>query len=532
VTAGPTQPDPAPGEAVSGPGSLPETSILAEAQTEEFDQRRARLAKLAALRAAGIEPFPHDSPGASPAGELVRRFAELEGTRQKARGRIVSLRGHGRTTFVHLEDASGRVQAYFRQDDLGEARYELVGRLDLGDFVAVEGELFLTKTREVTIHVRDVTVLAKALRPLPLPKEELVGGRRVAHGGLADRELRARRRYLDLAVHPETRELFRTRARTVGYLRRFLDQREFVEVETPVLQPLYGGAAARPFVTHHHALDMRLYLRIADELYLKRLIVGGLERVYEISKDFRNEGMDRTHNPEFTMLELYQAYADYHDMMGICEEMVAGLVRELQGEPRLTYQGQTVDVSPPWPRLPLLEAVRAHTGERLDDLSREALGAAADRLGVEVAPAMGAGRILDEIFKARVEEHLRGPVFVTDYPKELSPLAKEHRADPRLTERFEPFLFGMEFGNAFTELNDPLDQRRRFEAQLDLRAAGDEETQALDEDFLLAMEYGMPPTGGMGIGVDRLVMFLTDSYAIRDVILFPHLRPEPGADAR
>jgi lysyl-tRNA synthetase class 2 len=508
------------------PRGTPAPGAAPTALDDESDQVRARLAKLGALRAAGVEPYPPDAPSAAPAAELQLRFTELEGTPQVARGRIVALRAHGKTTFLHLEDASGRIQAYVKRDDVGPERYALLSQLDIGDFLAVEGTLFRTKTGEVTVHARSFRLLAKALRPPPLAKEEVVDGRRVAHGGLADKELRYRRRYLDLAVNPEARQQARTRSRIVTLIRGFLDARGFLEVETPVLQPLYGGAAARPFVTHHHALDTRLYLRIADELYLKRLIVGGLERVYEIGKDFRNEGMDRTHNPEFTMLELYQAYADYHDMMELTEQLVAGLVREIRGGPTLTYQGATADVTPPWPRLPFLEAVRRHTGQTLDDLGRESVAAAAERLGVEVEPGMEAAKILDEIFKARVEEHLVGPVFITDHPKELSPLAKQHRADPRLVERFEPFLFGTEFGNAFTELNDPLDQRRRFEAQRELLARGDEEAHALDEDFLRALEHGMPPTGGLGIGVDRLVMFLTDAPSIRDVILFPHMRPE------
>lgn len=492
----------------------------------ESDQVRARLGKLAALREAGVDPYPHAFPPARPARELVERFEQLAGSSERARGRIVSLRGHGKTTFLHLEDASGRIQVYLRRDDLGESRYALLQHLDIGDFLGVEGPLFRTRTGEITLHAETFRILAKALRPLPLAKEETVDGRRVTHGGLADRELRYRRRYLDLAVNPEAREVFRARARVVSYLRRFLDGRGFLEVETPALQPLYGGAAARPFTTYHHALDMKLYLRIADELYLKRLIVGGLERVYEIAKDFRNEGLDRLHNPEFTMLEFYQAYADYHDLMTLCEEMIVGLVRELTGGTSLTYRGETVDVSAPWPRLPLLEAVRRYAGVEIRRLDREALAETARRLEVEVAPETGAGKILDEIFKERVERHLRGPIFITDHPKELSPLAKTHREHPHLSERFEPFLFGTEFGNAFSELNDPLDQRARFELQRDLRARGDEEAHAVDEDFLRALEYGMPPTGGMGIGVDRLVMLLTDAPSIRDVILFPHLRPE------
>ncbi|MFN2433727.1 MAG: lysine--tRNA ligase [Gemmatimonadota bacterium] len=494
----------------------------------ESDQVLARRAKLEALRAAGEEPYPYAFPPARPARELVERFAELEGSLQRARGRVVGLRGHGKTTFLHLEDESARLQVYLRKDDLGEARYGVVRQLDLGDFVGVEGTLFRTKAGEITLQAETARLLAKALRPLPFPKEERREGRRVAHGGLADKEIRYRRRYVDLAVNPEVRDVFRTRARVIAHLRRFLDERGFVEVETPVLQPLYGGAAARPFTTWHATLGTTLYLRIADELYLKRLLVGGLEKVYEIAKDFRNEGVDRTHNPEFTMLEFYQAYADYHDMMSLAEQMVSGLVREVTGGTTLVYGGRSADVAPPWPRLTFLEALGRHAGETPADLSREALLETARRLGVEVPPDAGAGKLLDVIFQARVEEHLEGPVFITDYPKELSPLAKAHRADPRLAERFEAFVFGMEIGNAFSELNDPLDQRRRFEALREQRAAGDEEAHAVDEDFLLALEYGMPPTGGMGMGVDRLVMLLTDSPSIRDVILFPQLRPEEG----
>jgi lysyl-tRNA synthetase class 2 len=497
----------------------------------ESDQVRARLEKLASLQAAGVEPYPHTAAPAPSARELVERFDALEGSVQRAHGRIVSLRSHGKTTFLHLEDASGRIQLYLRRDELGERSYAMLQELDLGDFLEAEGTLFRTKTGEPTLQARSFRLLAKALRPLPLVKEEVLGERRIAHGGLADKELRYRRRYLDLAVHPDVREVFRTRARVVAYLRRFLDEHGFLEVETPALQPLYGGAAARPFTTYHAALDTTLYLRIADELYLKRLLVGGLERVYEISKDFRNEGIDRTHNPEFTMLEFYQAYADYHDIMALAEEMIAGLAREITGGTRLAYQGEMLDVLPPWPRLSFLDALRRYADLDLGELDPRSLGEAATRLGIPVEAGAGPGKILDEIFKHRVEEHLRGPIFIIDHPRELSPLAKSHRSDPRLVERFEAFMFGTEFGNAFSELNDPLDQRRRFEAQRQLAARGDAEAHALDEDFLRALEYGMPPTGGMGIGVDRLVMMLTDSPSIRDVILFPQMRPEEGAAA-
>ncbi|MBA2563825.1 MAG: lysine--tRNA ligase [Gemmatimonadetes bacterium] len=500
---------------------------LSNTQAPAGDQVRARLAKLEGLRRSGEEPYPHVSPPAAPARALVEGFGDLEGSEQAVRGRVVAFRGHGRTTFLHLEDGSGRIQVYLRQADLGAERYAVLQYLDLGDFLWAGGTLFRTRSGEITVQAREFRVLAKALRPLPLAKEEVVGGARVVHGGLGDREVRYRRRYVDLAVHAEVREVFRTRARVLAYLRRFLDGRDFLEVETPVLQPLYGGAAARPFTTHHHALDTTLYLRIADELYLKRLLVGGLERVYEIAKDFRNEGIDRTHNPEFTMLEFYQAYADYQDMMSLVEEMVVGVVREITGGTELTWRGETVDVSPPWRRVSMLEAL-ATAGVHVAEIERTPLEACARELGLDVPTGAGAGKILDEIFKDRVEPALRGPVFVTDHPRELSPLAKAHRTDQRLTERFEAFLFGIEFANAFSELNDPLDQRRRFEAQRELGARGDAEAHALDEDYLRALEYGMPPTGGVGMGVDRLVMLLTGSPSIRDVILFPQMRPEEG----
>jgi len=376
------------------------------------------------------------------------------------------------------------------------------------------------------MRAEEVAVLAKALRPLPMGKE--AEGR--AWHRVLDQEFRYRQRYADLAIRPEAREVFVARAKIVRHLRNFLDARGFLEVETPVLQPIYGGAAARPFTTYHNTLDTTLYLRIADELYLKRCVVGGMDRVYEISKDFRNEGMDRFHNPEFTMLEFYQAYADYGDFMELTEELLAGLVRELTGGTLVSYQGTTVDVAPPWPRLRFLDAL-AERGIDVSELSRESLVGQAQRRGIEVEPGAGAGKLLDDLFGALVEPELVGPVFVVDHPAAISPLAKRRRDDPRLVERFEAYLFGREWGNAFSELNDPRDQRARFEEQAAAAAAGDVEAPAaVDEDFLRALEYGMPPTAGMGIGVDRLVMFLTDQPSIRDVILFPALRPETAGD--
>jgi lysyl-tRNA synthetase class 2 len=436
------------------------------------------------------------------------------------------MRSHGKTSFLHLADGSGRIQVYVRRDEIGDEVYGLLDHLDLGDFVGVAGELFRTRTGEVTVRARELALLAKALRPLPLGKVVEEEGAERAYHQVADQEFRYRQRYADLAVHPQAREVFAQRARIIRYLRNFLDGRGFLEVETPALQPVYGGASARPFTTYHNALDSTLYLRIADELYLKRCIVGGMDRVYEIAKDFRNEGMDRFHNPEFTMLEFYQAYADYRDFMELAEEMLVGLVEELHGGSEVTFQGRTVDVAGPWPRIPFLDAL-AEKGMDVSDFSRDALVREARRVGLEVVPEEGPARILDGLFGRLVEPELDGPVFVVDYPAVLSPLAKAHRSDPRLVERFEAYLFGSEWANAFSELNDPRDQRARLEAQAAAAVQGDQEApNVVDEDFLRALEYGMPPTAGMGVGVDRLTMFLTDQSSIRDVILFPTLRPE------
>jgi len=442
-------------------------------------------------------------------------------------GRLVSHRGQGKTSFGHIEDAAGRIQLYFRQDLLGQA-YDLVKLLDLGDHIGVKGILFRTKAGEVTVRALEVTLLAKSLRPLPLGKSRSDEEGTTTYGGLNDAEVRYRQRYADLAVHPEVREVFRLRARVTSYIRRFLDSKGFLEVETPVLQPLYGGAAARPFVTHHNALDQSLYLRIADELYLKRLLVGGLERVYEIGHDFRNEGMDRTHNPEFTMLEWYQAYADYTDMMSLVEELVAGLFTECCGTTRVVRDGVTLDFTPPWPRVGFLQLVERQAGLNLRTASERELRSALTRAGTEAdeAEKLTGGRLMDEVFRSFVEHALVQPTFVVDYPKPLSPLAKEHREDSFLTERFELFVQGKELANAFSELNDPDDQRRRFEDQAQQRAAGNDEAQPLDSDYVRALEYGMPPAGGLGMGVDRLMMLIADQPSIRDVILFPAMRPE------
>jgi lysyl-tRNA synthetase class 2 len=434
----------------------------------------------------------------------------------------------GKSCFAHLEDRSGRIQLYFKKDLLGEESFGLLGLLDLGDWLGVEGDTFRTRTGEVSVRIQSWTLLTKSLRPLPLGKLERDAetGERVVHSGFADQEARYRQRYADLAVHPEVREVFRARSRTVTALRGFLDGEGFLEVETPVLQPLYGGASAKPFVTTHHALDQTMYLRIADELYLKRLIVGGLDRVYEISKDFRNEGLSRLHNPEFTMLEWYQAFTDYRDQMALVERMVLRVLDEVLGRRELTYSGQEIAFEPPFRRVRLLDALSEKLDEDVRELDARALRGKAEELKIPELKGAGWGKLVDKLFGELVEPGLVQPTFVIDHPKELSPLAKQHRDDPGLTERFELYIGGAEMFNGFSELNDPLDQRARFEAQASLRAAGDDEAQQIDEDYLRALEYGMPPTGGVGMGVDRFVMVLTDQPSIRDVLLFPVLRTE------
>ena len=493
-----------------------------------------RRAKRAQLEALGIAPFAYAFERTDAAAAALAKYDDSmgeDGPEVRVAGRLVALRGQGKTIFAHLEDASGRIQLYCRRDALAEA-WPLLELLDLDDHVGVRGRLFRTRTGEVTIAVAEVVLLAKSLRPLPRGKVEMLeDGTTVTHGGLTDPEVRYRQRYADFAVHPELRQTFRLRARVIAHIRRFLDDRGFLEVETPILQPLYGGASARPFVTHHNALDMPLYLRIADELYLKRLIVGGFERVYEIGHDFRNEGMDRTHNPEFTMLEWYMAYADYHDVLAMFEELLAGLVQETLGSLQHERQGVTLDFTAPYRRVSFVEGIRETSGG-LDVLgdSEATLRAFLVKRGepAESAATMSGGRLLDEVFKVTLEPTLVQPTFVVDYPLALSPLAKPHRADPRLTERFEFFVLGREIANAFSELNDPDDQRGRFEDQVAQRAAGDDEAQHFDADYIRALEYGMPPTGGIGVGIDRLVMLLADEASIRDVILFPAMRPEQG----
>jgi len=487
---------------------------------------KARRDKHDALIERGIAPYAYGFKRTHTSAAAIAALGDAdEGESVRVAGRIVAWRGQGKTSFAHLADDSGRIQLYFRKDDLGDELFETLKLFDIGDVIGVAGALFRTKTGEATVRVASAEMLAKSLRPLPFGKEEIVDGVVVRHSGFSDPEQRYRQRAVDLAVHPEVRASFVARSKMISALRAFLDARGFLEVETPVLQPLYGGAAARPFTTHHNALDIPLYLRIADELYLKRLIVGGFDAVYEIGHDFRNEGVDRTHNPEFTMLEWYQAYADYTDMMLLVEQLLVAAADAVRVQP--AFGAVVPELTPPFPRIEWVPSLSKALGvASVLAMSDAELRQAAVRADVVKADTLSRPKLLDELFQAHVERTLHFPTFVVDYPLELSPLAKPKRGAPGLTERFELFAGGRELANAFSELNDPLDQRRRFEAQATLRAAGDEEASGIDEDYLRAMEHGMPPMGGVGIGIDRLFMYLSGISHIRDVILFPTMRPE------
>ncbi len=481
----------------------------------------SRLAKVDALRAAGVEPYPVGFVPDATAAELAADHAGLEpgertGRRATVAGRLVQMRDIGKLVFGVLRDGSGTIQLFGDAAGLGD-RLDGFRDLDLGDWVGAEGEVITTRRGELSVHMTDFMVLAKALRPLPEKWH-----------GLQDQETRYRRRYLDLAVNAEAREIARRRVAIAASLRETMAARGFVEVETPMLQTQPGGALARPFTTHHEALGIDMYLRIAPELYLKRLVVGGLPKVFEINRNFRNEGLSTTHNPEFTMLESYEAYADYHAVMELTEALVAGAATAVHGTTEIEYQGRSLDLTPPYPRLGLLDSVSEAMGRPVSlDMPRAELAGLAATAGVELDGAWGPGKIVTEMFEKRVEPELWGPVFVVDYPEEVSPLARSHRSRPGLTERFELFAGGIECANGYSELNDPLEQRRRFEAQALARAEGDEEAMSIDEDYLLALEHGMPPAGGLGVGVDRLAMLLCDVTSIREVILFPHLRPAP-----
>lgn len=484
------------------------------------DEREMRIQRLHTLREQNIDPYPNAVDRSHAIAEVLQHFDEWQGEDRTFTlvGRVRLLREMGKAAFAQIEDGTGRMQVYFRINDIGEQAYKSIKLLDLGDFVQASGFLFVTRTGERTLHVRSYRILAKGLRPLP-----------EKYHGLEDVEVRQRKRYLDLLANgDEARRIFVTRSRSITAMRRYFDEHGFIEVETPVLQPLYGGATARPFITHHNTLDRDLYLRIALELYLKRLIVGGFERVYEIGRNFRNEGIDRSHNPEFTMMECYQAYADYNDIMRLVEEMFCFIAQQVHGSPRITYQDTEIDLTPPWPRIPLLEAIKKYTGIDVNRFpERESLAAEMHAQGYEADPKLGWGRLVDDLkgamFRKGIPE-LRQALFLIDYPLDVSPLTKQHREVPGLVERFQPFVGTLEMGNAFTELNDPLDQRARFEDQARQRAQGDDEAQVLDEDFLEALEIGMPPTGGLGIGIDRLIMLMADQESIRDVILFPTMR--------
>jgi len=481
--------------------------------------RAVRIEKADALRTLGVNPYPYRFETTHSVAAILGHEAALaqSGASVRAAGRIMALRGHGKTVFGHIEDSSGRIQFYVRRDDLGEEAFVRFEKMETGDIVGMAGVVFRTKTNEITLRVQSIELLAKAVRPLPEKWH-----------GLTDKEIRYRQRYVDLVVNPDVREVFRKRSVIVETMRQFLRGRNFLEVETPILQPLYGGASARPFTTHHNALDMTLYLRIANELYLKRLLVGGFERVFEFAKDFRNEGIDRSHNPEFTMMECYAAYLDYMDYMDMVEEMFRAIADAISPGGPVSFGERQLDFTRPWRRLRFFDAIREKTGLDLYGKNEAHLASLAKRAGVHVDTGLPAAQIIDAVFSATVEPDLHEPTFIYDYPKELSPLAKDHRSMPGLVERFEGYVAGMEVCNAFSELNDPLEQRRRFEAQAELRARGDDEAQQLDEDFIRALEYGMPPAAGLGIGIDRLTMVFTDSHSIRDVIFFPHMRPEEG----
>lgn len=501
------------------------------------DQEIIRRENLKELRNLGIDPYPAEAfPVNALAAEIRQGFDPESGNFQDVclAGRIMMSRVMGKASFAELQDSSGRIQLYIARDEICPAEnkdlYNVVFRklLDLGDFIGITGYAFLTKTGELTIHVKTLKLLGKSLRPLPVVKTRIneETGETETYDAFSDPELRHRQRYVDLTVNPHLKETFVKRSRIVSAMRRFFDAKGWLEVETPILQPIHGGAAARPFTTHHNTLDMPLFLRIANELYLKRLIAGGFDGVYEIGKMFRNEGMDRTHNPEFTSMEIYVAYKDYDWMMRMVEECLEYIAREVNGTTTVQLEGHVVEFAGPYRRLSMYEAIQAHTGYDVAEMDESQLRDLCRLLRIDTDPSMGKGKLIDEIFGEKVEPHLIQPTYITDYPIEMTPLAKSHRSKPGLVERFELYVNGKEIANAYTELNDPIDQRERFEEQLRLAARGDFEAMALDEDFLRALEYGMPPTSGLGIGIDRLTMMLTNQHTIQEVLFFPQMKPE------
>ena len=496
------------------------------------EQELVRREKLSKLRALGINPYPADLfPVTHNSLGIKSNF--IEGENVVIAGRLMRKKVQGKAAFTEIQDSEGRIQVYFNRDEIcpGEDKsaYNDVFKklLDLGDIIGVEGELFITQVGEKTILVKNFKLLSKALKPLPLPKTDADGN---SYDEFNDPEMRYRQRYADLAVNPHVKTVFVKRTKLFNAMRNFFNDAGYFEVETPVLQPIAGGAAARPFVTHHNSLDIPLYMRIANELYLKRLIVGGFDGVYEFSKNFRNEGMDRTHNPEFTAMEIYVAYKDYNWMMEFCEQLLEFCANAVNGTTKATFGAHEIDFKAPYTRVTMTEAIKEFTGYDITGKSEEELRKAALNMGIEVDKSMGKGKLIDEIFGEKCEGNYIQPTYITDYPKEMSPLCKEHRSNPDLTERFELMVCGKEIANAYSELNDPIDQRQRFEAQLKLADRGDDEaTQFIDEDFLRALEYGMPPTSGMGIGMDRLIMFLTNNASIQEVLFFPQMKPEKKA---
>ena len=479
-----------------------------------------RMQKLERLREAGVDPFPHNFKPTNYSNEIKDQFKVLENKDVIVAGRIMAMRKMGKASFFHIEDSDGRIQVYIKKDEVGDSLYNIFKLLDIGDFIGVNGFVFKTKTKEISVHAKSITVLAKSIRPLPIVKEK--DGE--TFDSFEDKEQRYRNRHLDLIVNPEVKEVFRKRTIITSALRSYLDNEGFLEVETPVLQPLYGGANARPFKTHHNTLDQTLYLRIADELYLKRLIIGGIDRVYELSKDFRNEGMDRNHNPEFTMLEWYEAYSDYNDQMNRVEDIIRFAANSID-KMKFDWGDVSIDLSKKFDRKPYLDLLKDATGEDLLEADIKKLRSVCKENSIEISNKENYGQLLDELMRRLVEPNLNQPVFIIDHPREISPLAKSHRSgEVKLVERFELFIGGAEFANSFSELNDPLDQRDRLENQAKLREKGDDEAQPIDDSFIEAMECGMPPTGGVGLGVDRLVMLLTNNRSIRDVLLFPAMR--------
>ena len=498
------------------------------------EQELVRRDKLAKLRALGINPYPADL---FPVDHLSKQVKVdfSEGKKVVIAGRLMSRRIQGNASFAELQDSEGRVQVYFNRDEIcksdDKSKYNDVYKklLDIGDFIGIEGTLFTTKVGVKTVMVNDFTLLSKALKPLPLPKTDADGN---TYDEFNDPELRYRQRYADLAVNPHVKEVFVKRTKLFNAMREFFNTAGYFEVETPILQPIPGGAAARPFMTHHNSLDIPLYMRIANELYLKRLIVGGFDGVYEFSKNFRNEGMDRTHNPEFTAMEIYVAYKDYNWMMDFCEQLLEYCAIAVNGTSKATFGEHEIDFKAPYARVTMADSIKHFTGFDINGKTEEDIRTAAKELGVPVDESMGKGKLIDEIFGEKCEGNYIQPTYITDYPKEMSPLCKEHRDNPELTERFELMVCGKEIANAYSELNDPIDQRERFEHQLKLAQKGDDEaTEFIDHDFLRALEYGMPPTSGMGIGMDRLVMFLTNNQSIQEVLFFPQMRPEKKAIA-